>query len=248
MEESVRQETRLATPTKLGMAEGYYLARDYQHALQIYDSIVDIPWYASILRAACLAQLGRLEDAKRLTEATLAIAPPTIDTAEFADNLAAMCVRKEDAENWRVAGVPFAIEHPGPDFDAGPHAFLDTAAVMMLCDAVEMDFSFLDFDDQTFDLIWCRHALEHSFMPLFVLSEIHRVTKPGGVVYIEVPSPGTNAQHERNPNHYSVLGLRMWLQLIQRAGFVDLSHFEIGFPLAIGPDSYMGFICRRAPA
>jgi len=115
-------------------------------------------------------------------------------------------------------------------------------------DAVEMDFSFLDFDDQTFDLIWCRHALEHSFMPLFVLSEIHRVTKPGGVVYIEVPSPGTNAQHERNPNHYSVLGLRMWLQLIQRAGFVDLSHFEIGFPLAIGPDSYMGFICRRAPA
>ena len=101
MEESVRQETRLATPTKLGMAEGYYLARDYQHALQIYDSIVDIPWYASILRAACLAQLGRLEDAKRLTEATLAIAPPTIDTAEFADNLAAMCVRKEDAENWR---------------------------------------------------------------------------------------------------------------------------------------------------
>ena len=115
-------------------------------------------------------------------------------------------------------------------------------------DAVEMDFSFLDFDDQTFDLIWCRHALEHSFMPLFVLSEIHRVTKPGGVVYIEVPSPGTNAHHERNPNHYSVLGLRMWLQLIQRAGFVDLSHFEIGFPLAIGPDSYMGFICRRAPA
>ena len=37
---------------------------------------------------------------------------------------------------WRVPGIPFTIEHPGPDFDAGADAFLDTAAVMTLCDAV----------------------------------------------------------------------------------------------------------------
>ena len=85
----------------MGMAEGYYLAKDYKRALQIYDSILDIPWYAAIGRAACLAQLGRIDDAKRVTKDSLAMAPPTIDTAEFADNLAAMCVLREDAENWR---------------------------------------------------------------------------------------------------------------------------------------------------
>ena len=115
-------------------------------------------------------------------------------------------------------------------------------------DAVEMDLSFLDFPDQTFDLVWCRHAIEHSFMPMFVLSEIHRVLKPGGVVYVEVPSPNTASNHESNPNHYSVLGQRMWLQLIQRSGFVSLSHFDISFPLKIGPDTYMGFTARRASA
>lgn len=115
-------------------------------------------------------------------------------------------------------------------------------------DAVEMDLSFLDFPDGTFDLVWCRHALEHSFMPFFVLSEIHRVLKPGGVVYVEVPAPETASYHERNPNHYSVLGQRMWLQLIERTGFASLIHFEVNFGLEIGPDRYMGFIARRAPA
>ena len=31
----------------------------------------------------------------------------------------------------------------------------------------EMDQSFLDFDDQKFDCIWCRHCLEHSIFPAF---------------------------------------------------------------------------------
>ncbi|WP_051558937.1 tetratricopeptide repeat protein [Allorhizobium undicola] len=31
---------------------------------------------------------------------------------------------------FRVAGLDFTLEHPGPDFDAGPDAFLDTAAVL----------------------------------------------------------------------------------------------------------------------
>jgi len=43
---------------------------------------------------------------------------------------------EEQDGRWRVAGLPFTIEHPGPDFDAGNDAFLDTAALMTLCDAV----------------------------------------------------------------------------------------------------------------
>ena len=41
------------------------------------------------------------------------------------------------ASGWRVAGTgDLVVEHPGPDFDAGRDAFLDTAAVFMACDRV----------------------------------------------------------------------------------------------------------------
>lgn len=43
-----------------------------------------------------------------------------------------------------------------------------------------MDQSFLDYPDQSFDLVWARHVLEHSPFPLFTLEGFRRVLKPGG--------------------------------------------------------------------
>ena len=40
-----------------------------------------------------------------------------------------------------------------------------------------MDQSFLDFADDYFDFVWCRHCLEHSIFPYFTLQEIYRVIK-----------------------------------------------------------------------
>jgi Tfp pilus assembly protein PilF len=37
---------------------------------------------------------------------------------------------------WRLAGLPFALAHPGPDLDAGGDAFVDTAAVMAGLDLI----------------------------------------------------------------------------------------------------------------
>lgn len=37
---------------------------------------------------------------------------------------------------WRVKGAPFEVEHLGPDFDAGPDAFLETVAVIAQAKAV----------------------------------------------------------------------------------------------------------------
>ncbi|WP_181706391.1 tetratricopeptide repeat protein [Chthonobacter rhizosphaerae] len=36
----------------------------------------------------------------------------------------------------RVAGLPFTLEHAGPDLDDGPDAFLDTAAVMTIAERI----------------------------------------------------------------------------------------------------------------
>jgi len=79
-----------------------------------------------------------------------------------------------------------------------------------------MDMAFLDFEDKTFDLVWCRHTLEHSVMPIIALMEFNRVLKDGGYLYIEVPQD--ESVHVDNPNHYSMLSDRAWQSLIRRTG------------------------------
>ena len=80
-----------------------------------------------------------------------------------------------------------------------------------------MDQSFLEFADNYFDFVWCRHCLEHSIFPYFTLQEISRVIKPEGYLYIEVPVPDTSCQNQTNKNNYSVLGKSMCLDLIKRS-------------------------------
>lgn len=110
----------------------------------------------------------------------------------------------------------------------------------------EMDQSFLEFPANHFDFIWCRHCLEHSIFPYFTLTELQRVLKPGGFLYIEVPAPDTPSHHEANPNHYSVLPRSMWLQLIQRAGFDLYEALNITLPSATPePDFYWAFIQQK---
>jgi len=91
----------------------------------------------------------------------------------------------------------------------------------------EMDQSFLDF--ASFDFVWCRHCIEHSIFPYFTLSEIYRVLKPQGYLYIEVPAHDTSCKHQANGNHYSVFGKNMWTELIKRSGFEALQVFDINF-------------------
>jgi len=109
----------------------------------------------------------------------------------------------------------------------------------------QMDQNFMDFADDEFDLLWCRHILEHSVAPLFTLAEYQRVTKPDGLVYIEVPAPDTSAHHESNPNHYSVLPASSWLSLFSRLGFAVERGVAINFNVPCGPDTYWSYLLRR---
>ncbi len=108
-----------------------------------------------------------------------------------------------------------------------------------------MDQSFLAFDDGAFDLVFCRHCLEHSVMPYYTLHEYCRVLSGGGLLYVEVPSPDTASNHESNKNHYSVMGKRMWQELIQRSGFEILEALEVSFVAGAGPDKYWMFYARK---
>jgi SAM-dependent methyltransferase len=83
----------------------------------------------------------------------------------------------------------------------------------------EYDISFLPDPDETVDLIFCRHALEHSPYPIFTLIEYNRLLKEKGKLYIEVPAPDCERLHEFNANHYSILGNKQLQALLIRTGF-----------------------------
>lgn len=139
-------------------------------------------------------------------------------------------------EIFRDAGLDATGITLGPDVEACRSKGLKV---------LEMDFAFLDFDDQSFDLVWCRHAIEHSVFPFFTLAELHRVLRPGGVLYLEVPAPDTSCRHQTNQNHYSVLGKSMWLELIRRVGFPLSRTYDLGFTVPAGPDTYWAFIQQK---
>jgi ubiquinone/menaquinone biosynthesis C-methylase UbiE len=112
-------------------------------------------------------------------------------------------------------------------------------------DVFKMDQSFLEFPDDSFDLIWARHVIEHSIFPYFTLSEFARVTAPGGTLYLEVPAPETSCHHETNPNHYSVLGRGAWISLLGRCGFLLRNEGSYSFMTPMGNDQYWGFVCTK---
>ncbi len=93
-------------------------------------------------------------------------------------------------------------------------------ALLLKYDVHLMDMAFLDFDDEYFDLVWCRHTLEHSPMPMIALMEFNRVLGKSGYLYIEVPAD--NVMHIENPNHFSVLSDGAWQALFRKAKFTLL--------------------------
>lgn len=89
-----------------------------------------------------------------------------------------------------------------------------------------MDFSFLDFPDSSFDMIFSRHSLEHSPMPLLTLMEWERVAKNWLGIVLPAPEWYTYA----GQNHYAVMNMEQIKNLLGVAGWRVMwedVHFEL---------------------
>lgn len=53
---------------------------------------------------------------------------------------------------------------------------------------LDLDSAPLPYADATFDAILFTHVIEHLRNPLHAAGEIHRLLKPGGIIYIETPN------------------------------------------------------------
>jgi len=80
-----------------------------------------------------------------------------------------------DVEEQWVVGAPKAFADR-----FGPHGFR--------VEAVEADAHELPFPDETFDVTTCQTLLMHVAEPQLALSEMVRVTRPGGVVVVAEPA------------------------------------------------------------
>lgn len=78
-----------------------------------------------------------------------------------------------------------------------------------------MDFNFLEYSDNSFDLIFARHALEHSPMPLITLMEWARVAKNWLGIVLPAPEWYTFV----GQNHYSVMNMEQIKNLLDVAGW-----------------------------
>ena len=79
----------------------------------------------------------------------------------------------------------------------------------------KMDFSFLEYEDKSFDLLFSRHSLEHSPMPLLSLMEWRRVSKQ----WLGLILPAPEWYGFVGQNHYHVLYLEQWENLLDNAGW-----------------------------
>ena len=75
-----------------------------------------------------------------------------------------------------------------------------------------MDQNCLDFPDQTFDIVFSHHTLEHSIAPVLALAEAYRVLTINGIFDLTVGI----SQH---PDHVYIFNKEFLETLVQRAGF-----------------------------
>ena len=79
------------------------------------------------------------------------------------------------------------------------------------------DMHFTSIADESYDLVISRHSLEHSYMPLILLMEMHRISKKYGLVIVPMPTE----EMVDWQNHYSVFDDRTWRRLF------EISHWKV---------------------
>jgi ubiquinone/menaquinone biosynthesis C-methylase UbiE len=96
------------------------------------------------------------------------------------------------------------------------------------------DFHFIEYSDNDFDMVFSRHSLEHSPMPLLALMEWHRVSSK----YLGLVLPNPDVWGWVGRNHYSVMNQE------QIEFLLDVAGWEVIFKDTELPEEFV-YLCKK---
>jgi SAM-dependent methyltransferase len=97
------------------------------------------------------------------------------------------------------------------------------------------DIHHMPIEDNSFDCVFCTGTLEHVADPFQAIREIHRITKPGGIVHIDVPFIQGYHADPTDYWRFTLDGLRLLAKDFQ----------ELGAGVYIGPSCGLIWIARE---
>jgi predicted SAM-dependent methyltransferase len=113
----------------------------------------------------------------------------------------------------------------------------------------KMDLRRLEFEDESFSLIWCSNVLEHILEDNLAIQEMHRVCRLNGIVFIQVPiwvqttyendevkSEKDRLEHFYQKDHVRLYGLDI-VDRFEEIGFVS----RIVRAQDFGPKAVLGY-------
>jgi ubiquinone/menaquinone biosynthesis C-methylase UbiE len=92
------------------------------------------------------------------------------------------------------------------------------------------DVQEMAFEDESFDFVVCPAILEHVPYPQKAIAEMHRILKPNGEIWVEVPM---NQPYHPSPQDYwrvTPEGMRLWMS--------DFEEIKLGVHLIEGSSIY----------
>lgn len=125
------------------------------------------------------------------------------------------------------------------DLGCGPRRLTGTVRCDLVLDkpGIRADAARLPFGSKTFDCVIATALLEHVPHPARVVREIHRVLRPHGALYVEVPFlEGFHA----DPDDYQRFTFRGIDVLLRRFDIIDRE-------VCVGPNSALSWILREYP-
>lgn len=116
----------------------------------------------------------------------------------------------------------------GIDFAEGPLAYAQSLGLK----ATKSDIKGMGIEDDTYDLVVALHVLEHVHDLNETLAEIHRILRPGGMLFAVCPSvthfkaklAGQSWKYLGPPGHLWYLSPDTFRRFVKKAGFSEVLH------------------------
>ena len=91
---------------------------------------------------------------------------------------------------------------------------------------IQGDIRYLSIEENSFDLIYTRHCLEHIDDPLKALKNVTRILKPGGTLFAIVPKESTDLDPDRSVHSHQFRDDDELANLITAAGLRVTNSFR----------------------